>query len=375
MKLLARISILVAVLLSLTPISKAAEMKRFSLPGDLTIVDIQGAIVEGDAARFAGLVRNDQRVSVILRSDGGLVAEALKIGAEIRMRNFATMVPADSDCHSACGLIWVSGARRYMSRTSRIGFHAAYRKRNGQVQESGMGNAEIGSFLTHLGLRIEAIRYFTAAGPNEIALLTPERARALGIDVFENNDGAMTTPNQAPTADSHASTFVSYSYLLARCSELLGLDKMAIEQGQRRAFDEGTKIVGPNKWIDLWTPMLDDVKDQAATKGVLSLCLKTEAHLRSKEQPLGIAGPSFDCSKAATNVEQEICRDPGLWAKDRAMNQLYLAGRRIPAPARNQFLTEQREWMNLRNRCLDRQCLHQTYDQRLQVFRKVDLNQ
>ncbi|KUL92579.1 hypothetical protein DK26_28330, partial [Bosea sp. WAO] len=101
MKVLACICVLGAVLLGMSPFSKAAEIKRLTLPGGLVIVDVRGEIV-------------------------------------------------------------AAGARRYMFKTSRIGFHAAYRTRNGQAQESGMGNAEIGSFLTHLGLRIEAIRYFTA---------------------------------------------------------------------------------------------------------------------------------------------------------------------------------------------------------------------
>lgn len=375
MKLLARIGMLGAVLLGMSTFSTAAEIKRLTLPGGLVVVDVRGEIVTGDARRFLDLVRDDQRVSVILRSDGGLIAEALKIGAEIRMRNFATMVPADSDCHSACGLIWVSGARRYMSKTSRIGFHAAYRTRNGQVQESGMGNAEIGSFLTHLGLRIEAIRYFTVAAPDEIALLSPERARALGIDVFENNDGAMTTPNQAPTADSHADAFVSYSFLQARCTDALSVDKGALAVGVRRAFDEGNRLVGPDKWIDLWTPMLDEVKRQVSEKGVLGLCLETVETLRSGGRPTGISGPSFDCAKATSLIERAICSDQGLWAKDRAMNQLYLAGRAMPAAARKRFLDEQRAWMTARDRCADERCVHQAYDQRLGAFRKVDLSQ
>ncbi|WP_198162433.1 lysozyme inhibitor LprI family protein [Bosea sp. WAO] len=220
-----------------------------------------------------------------------------------------------------------------------------------------------------------AIRYFTAAAPDELALLSPEKARALGIDVFENNDGAMTTPKQAPTADSHADAFVSYSYLQTRCSDVLSVDKDALAVGIRRAFDEGNKLVGPDKWIDLWTPMLDDVKRQVSEKGILGLCLETVEALRNGGQPTGISGPSFDCGKAATQVEQAICGDQGLWAKDRAMNQLYLAGRAMPAAARKRFLDEQRAWMSARDRCSDRPCVHQAYDQRLGAFRKVDLSQ
>ncbi|CCV11664.1 hypothetical protein MESS4_330213 [Mesorhizobium sp. STM 4661] len=36
-------------------------------------------------------------------------------------------------------------------------------------------------------MRIEAIRFFRIAGPNDFLMLTPERARALGIEVFEQD--------------------------------------------------------------------------------------------------------------------------------------------------------------------------------------------
>lgn len=121
--------------------------------------------------------------------------------------------------------------------------------------------------------------------------------------------------------------------------------------------------------------MLDEVKRQVADKGVLGLCLETVETLRNSGRPTGISGPSFDCGKATTQTEQAICSDPGLWAKDRAMNQLYLAGRAMPAAARKRFLDEQRAWMGVRNQCADQRCVNQVYDQRLGAFRKVDLSQ
>ena len=63
-------------------------------------------------------------------------------------QNFATMVLPDEECASACALIWISSYRRYMSASSKIGFHAAYTTVDGKPRETGMGNAEIGSYLT-----------------------------------------------------------------------------------------------------------------------------------------------------------------------------------------------------------------------------------
>lgn len=274
--------------------ASAAEIEKFDLPGiAVPFVSIRGPIEAGDGEKFETVVRGVNRASVILQSPGGLVKEALRIGAMIRMEGFATMVPADKECFSACGLIWVSGVRRYMSDTSLIGFHAAYREENGEYRESGMANAEIGSYLTHLGLRIEAVRYFTAAGPNDFLLLTPDRARMLGIETYKIDGANITTPSAAPTVDVYADRFVSLSLLQSRCAPFLQPDTAAVKRSQEDVFAEGNKLVGSDKWIDLWTQLLEDVKSDLKNKGALLICIETEASLRGQGVETGIDGPSF----------------------------------------------------------------------------------
>lgn len=63
-------------------------------------------------------------------------------------------------------------------------------------------------------------------------------------------------------------------------------------------------------------------------------------------------GPAFDCSKAQGEVEQLICKDEGLAALDRKLDEVYkaaLAKARDDVP---QLLrTEQRGWIGGRNEC------------------------
>jgi uncharacterized protein YecT (DUF1311 family) len=70
---------------------------------------------------------------------------------------------------------------------------------------------------------------------------------------------------------------------------------------------------------------------------------------RAETQP---KGPAFDCSKAQGEVEQLICRDEGLAALDRKLDEVYkaaLAKARDDVP---RFLrTEQRGWIGGRNEC------------------------
>lgn len=370
------LGLLVSAVLCSVTVAKAAEIEKIDLPGiDVPLISLRGPIEQGDGDKFSKLAEGLHRASVILKSPGGLVKEALQIGAIIRMSGFSTMVAADQECFSACGLIWVSGVRRYMSDTSLIGFHAAYREENGEYRESGVANAEIGSFLTHLGLRIEAIRYFTTAGPNDFLLLTPERARMLGIDTYKVDGGNITTPSANPTVDIYADRFVSYSLLQSRCAPFLQPDLVKVKEAHETAFAEGNKLVGADKWIDLWTPLLDEVKADLSKKGALLLCIETEAHLRGQGLQTGVDGPSFSCAAASTPTEVTMCRSPELWAKDRAMNSIYMWVRtNVEKSVRKRLLEVQRRWLKDRDNCGgDAACLNAVYDRRLNELREIDL--
>jgi uncharacterized protein len=63
-------------------------------------------------------------------------------------------------------------------------------------------------------------------------------------------------------------------------------------------------------------------------------------------------GPAFDCSKAQGEVEQLICKDEGLAALDRKLDDVYKAALGKARDDVPQFLrTEQRGWIKGRNEC------------------------
>ena len=368
--------ILLLVLTVISDCARAAEITVIKIPGlEFSFVRVKGEIVEGDGNKFYEAVDGIDRATVVLDGPGGIIKEALQIGSKIRLRNYATMVADNAECYSACGLIWVSGARRYMSASSQIGFHAANRAEKGEYQESGVANAEVGSFLTLLGLRIEAIRFFTTAGPSEILLLTPERARALGIDIFELSRGDLVTPEKDPTVDVYADRFVALASLKARCTPFFLPKLSMIERGVKIAYEKGNKIVSGEMWVKLMTQRLDSVKREFDVKGTLLYCIDIESELRRQDVPTGIDGPSFACRDASTPTELAMCEDRDLWAKDRAMNAIYLFVRRLAeVPVRKRLLAAQREWLGRRNSCgADTECLNRVYDDRLEELREIDL--
>lgn len=111
---------------SLVAAPRAAEIKLLRMPDpkQVPFIFIRGNISEGDATEFERQIGGIKRGLVVLSSSGGEIDEAFKIGAAINGRGLATMVV--DECASACGLIWLSGVRRYFNQGARIGFHAAY---------------------------------------------------------------------------------------------------------------------------------------------------------------------------------------------------------------------------------------------------------
>lgn len=172
--------ILAGVLAVSTALSaNAASIKYEGNQNGVNAISITGQIDHGDADRFDEVAATVSGPAVVLlRSPGGLVVDGLNIGITIRNKGYSTLVPADAVCASVCGLIWLAGSSRFLSESSKIGFHAAYREGG---QESGQGNALMGAYLAKLGLSYRAVAYVTEAGPEDMHWLDPNDAASVGI--------------------------------------------------------------------------------------------------------------------------------------------------------------------------------------------------
>lgn len=247
-----------------------AEFDVLRPPGsDHTMVLMVGPIVASDAARFIDVVEPLSAASVVVSGPGGIMSEALDIGAEIRLRGFATMVLPDETCASACGGVWLSGVRRYMSESSNIGFHAAYSVRDGVAHETGIGNAELGSFFTQLGYGIDAIRFLTAALPKGLARLTPARALALGIDVFENRGREIVTPDQNPSIARLARRVSMISASAQNCGILFSeREKAALGSQLDDLIAEGHRRFGGEEFLRAVLRDRDGLEFDVGDRGV-----------------------------------------------------------------------------------------------------------
>ena len=185
----------------------AAIVETVRSSDGLPTVIISGELQRGDDEKFANVasaVAGD--AYVWLDSLGGSLAAGLRIGTAIRLRAWKTVVPENSTCASACGLIWLGGISRTVGPRARVGFHAAFVLTDGHKFETGSGNALAGSYLNRLGLSDAAVVYLTSASPDEAAWLSDSVAKQLGIradfiDVAGPRQLAFSTP-QVPAVRS-----------------------------------------------------------------------------------------------------------------------------------------------------------------------------
>jgi ATP-dependent protease ClpP protease subunit len=162
--------------------ARAAVIERNSLgPGLPELILVHGELVPSDIDQFRAVAGSVQKAVVALDGPGGNLLAGISIGEMIRLRNFETVVLDQNYCASACALAWLGGTSRYMAPTGRIGFHAAWNSKSGEV--SGVANALVGAYLNKIGMGLQAIVYITAAAPNSMMWLTLDDAKNYGIDV------------------------------------------------------------------------------------------------------------------------------------------------------------------------------------------------
>jgi hypothetical protein len=144
-------------------------------------VTFEGDIVLSDDKQFQQKTSSISKAIVVMHSNGGNLHAGIAIGKIIRLRNYTTLVPDNAHCASACAIAWLGGTKRYMAANARIGFHAAFNRETGQ--ETGVGNALIGSYLSQIGLPDRAVIYVTQASPQSMTWLTMSEAQERGIEV------------------------------------------------------------------------------------------------------------------------------------------------------------------------------------------------
>src|SRR5262249_52090517 len=86
-----------------------------------------GEIVAGDTARLKAALRRGplSGATLYLDSPGGSLAESFRLGALIRERRLAAVVPRGAECASACVFVLAGGVVREVEAGGKVGVHMA----------------------------------------------------------------------------------------------------------------------------------------------------------------------------------------------------------------------------------------------------------
>jgi len=164
--------------------SIGADIARHSIgKAQVDTIVIDGIITLEDQANFTTAATASNSAVVVLNSQGGATLSALEMGKTIRLKGFATAIPENALCASACALMWLAGSPRFIGEGAHIGFHASYIDRNGTLEESGVANALVGAYLNQLGLSQKAVAFVTSAPPQGMEWLDASKAQSIGVDV------------------------------------------------------------------------------------------------------------------------------------------------------------------------------------------------
>ncbi len=183
--------------------ASAAEIRHQPVGEGVGFIAIGGQLDIGDERVFEQAAASYERGVVLLLSPGGSAIAGIRIGEMIRDRRFSTGVAPGTTCASACALTWLGGFNRYMSASSRIGFHAVFTDDGEARRVSSVGNAFVGAYAQRMGLSASAIALIVREDPNAIEWLTPAKAQSAGISLRMLEVEAPSRPTGATPTYPH----------------------------------------------------------------------------------------------------------------------------------------------------------------------------
>jgi hypothetical protein len=175
------------------PVDEAVPSRlEFTTTGSLGQVDtvlITGAIMDGDAARFAAWLEAapNPPSAIALHSPGGDVVEALQIGRVIRENDLPVRVESGAFCFSACPYILAAGSARVVSKQAYVGVHQHYFGENTYlpafllVSDIQAGQGEVMNYLEEMGVDPMIMAKALVTPPEDIYILLPDEMEAFNL--------------------------------------------------------------------------------------------------------------------------------------------------------------------------------------------------
>jgi hypothetical protein len=184
------------------PDAALRDKMTFELVGDGRLTAI-GTIMFGTADQFAAEVakRGSYIKTVVLRSPGGSVRDALAMGRLIRQKQFSTEVESGRYCASSCPLVFAGGVERRAAPNAAIGVHevAAAGGENlsaaASMQDAQQISAECQQYLRDMGIDLEVWIHAMETPREELYYFQPSELLALKLATVDDDGKSRSASN------------------------------------------------------------------------------------------------------------------------------------------------------------------------------------
>lgn len=150
---------------------------------DGAIIQFRGSLRAGAEYEFKSKLKSSARIRVLqIESEGGRLAEGMRIGRLIRNSELATVV--STYCESAATFLFISGKERIIARGAKIGFH-----RPSGIGSSGADYENVRQFMEEAGIKRDFINRVLSMSPCEMWYPSYEEMLQAGVVTGELVDG------------------------------------------------------------------------------------------------------------------------------------------------------------------------------------------
>lgn len=182
--------------------AQALQYQLVPIEKSVVMVLARGPIIAGDFRHlysfFQTMPQTDRIVALALDSPGGNVFEAERIAGVIRKMDLSVFVSSNSQCSSACFLLFAAATRRFTGPDALIGVHSV--SENGKETFGSMAlTTAMARDAAAYGVPPEIIGKLVETPPGRATWLTPYDIAKMGVTVLEPVDSErLPAPQSTP---------------------------------------------------------------------------------------------------------------------------------------------------------------------------------
>jgi hypothetical protein len=186
----------------------AMQFQPIEVSPSETVLDGRGPIVPGDNDRLMRALSaipstGHTLLALALDSGGGNVAEAKQMVGVIRTRELPVVIPRNSQCASACFLMFAASQYRFAATDALIGVHSA--SQNGAETDTSLAVTTLmARDAAELGVPPLIIGKMVETTPGRVEWLTPSDLAAMRVTIYDGD--AMSALHRATPAVARRDT-------------------------------------------------------------------------------------------------------------------------------------------------------------------------